>query len=142
MTFKERIFQAIIFESGAVALSWLLVKFVNYQPESQNNTPVVIAMLIGISLIAMLWTFIYNLIFDRFFTEEKLARPVWLRGLHIVGFEGGLLCFTLPLVMWVMQIELWQAFLLDISLTLMILVYGFVFYWMYDWIRSKVVKKA
>ena len=85
---------------------------------------------------AMCWAFVYNLIFDKIFTGDKLARPVWLRVVHIVVFELGLLCFTLPLVMWVMQIGLWQAFLLDISMTLLVLVYGFVFYWVYDVIRE------
>ncbi|MGL5251596.1 MAG: PACE efflux transporter, partial [Moraxella sp.] len=94
-------------------------------------------MLIAISIIAMVWTFFYNLLFDKVFTGNKLARPLWLRALHILGFEGGLLLFTLPLVMWVMRLTLLQAFLLDISITLMILVYGFVFYWVYDWISDK-----
>ena len=89
----------------------------------------------------MIWTFIYNLLFDKFFTGEKLARPLWLRVLHIVGFEGGLLGFTLPLVMWVMNIGLWQAFMLDISLTLLILVYGFIFYWIYDLVAHKYSRK-
>lgn len=129
----ERIFQGILFESGAVALALLLVTFVN----QQSHTPKFIAMLIAISIIAMVWTFFYNLLFDKVFTGNKLARPLWLRALHILGFEGGLLLFTLPLVMWVMRLTLLQAFLLDISITLMILVYGFVFYWVYDWISDK-----
>ena len=142
MSTLERIFQAILFESGAIALSLLLVEFVNQQSPSytDSHTPKFLAMLISISVIAMVWTFIYNKIFDYYFQGDKLQRPIWLRVLHILGFEGGLLCFTLPLVMWVMKIGLWQAFLLDISLTLMVLVYGFVFYWLYDWIRAKIIR--
>lgn len=140
MTIKERIFQAVLFETLAILLSlgWvkLLSLFAIQQAHSTHDSGVLL-MLIGISLIAMIWTFIYNLVFDKVFTGDKLARPVWLRVLHIVGFEGGLLYFTLPLVMWVMGIGLWQAFLLDISLTLLILVYGFVFYWVYDVARAK-----
>lgn len=143
MKTKERIFQAILFEVIAIILSWGLVKILTFfgfgeQQSTQNSH--VLLMLIGISLIAMIWTFVYNILFDKIFTGEKLARPVWVRMVHIVGFEGGLLCFTLPLVMWVMKIGLWQAFMLDISLTLMILVYGFIFYWVYDNVRAKWVK--
>lgn len=143
MKTKERIFQAVLFEVIAIILSWGLVKILTFfgmgEQEETNNSQVLL-MLIGISLIAMIWTFIYNLIFDKRFTGEKISRPVWVRVVHIVGFEGGLLCFTLPLVMWVMKIGLWQAFMLDISLTLMILVYGFIFYWVYDNVRAKWVK--
>lgn len=140
MTTKERIFQAILFETIAILLSmgWVkLLSLFGFTSDNSQQNAELWAMLIGISLIAMVWTFIYNLLFDKVFTGEKLARPVWLRVVHIIGFEGGLLCFTLPLVMWVMKIGPWQAFMLDISLTLLILVYGFIFYWIYDRIAHK-----
>ena len=144
MTTKARIGQAILFETIAILLSLGWVKLLSFfgftGSESQHNSSI-LALLIGISLIAMIWTFIYNLLFDKFFTGEKLARPIWLRVLHIVGFEGGLLGFTLPLVMWVMNIGLREAFLLDISLTLLILVYGFIFYWIYDLVAHKYNRK-
>ncbi|BAV11299.1 membrane protein [Moraxella osloensis] len=144
MTTKARIGQAILFETIAILLSLGWVKLLSFfgftGSESQHNASI-LALLIGISLIAMIWTFVYNLLFDKFFTGEKLARPLWLRVLHIVGFESGLLGFTLPLVMWVMNIGLWQAFMLDISLTLLILVYGFIFYWIYDLVAHKYSRK-
>lgn len=140
MTTRQRLFQAMLFEILAVLLSLGWVKLlsiwgVGIHPVA--NSSQVLFMLIAISIIAMVWTFFYNLLFDKVFTGNKLARPLWLRALHILGFEGGLLLFTLPLVMWVMRLTLLQAFLLDISITLMILVYGFVFYWVYDWISDK-----
>jgi uncharacterized membrane protein len=140
MTTRQRLFQAMLFEILAVLLSLGWVKLlsiwgVGIHPVA--NSGQVLFMLIAISIIAMVWTFFYNLLFDKVFTGNKLARPLWLRALHILGFEGGLLLFTLPLVMWVMRLTLLQAFLLDISITLMILVYGFVFYWVYDWISDK-----
>lgn len=139
MTNKERLFQAVLFEVVAVFISAIFVRQVT--PSHTATTDSVLAMLITISLMAMVWTFVYNLIFDKVFTGEKLARPVWLRVGHIVGFEGGLLVFTLPLVMWVLKIGLWQAFLLDMSLTVLILGYGFGFYWVYDWVRANVVNR-
>ena len=144
MTTKARIGQAILFETIAILLSlgWVkLLSFFGFTGSKSQHNSSILALLIGISLIAMIWTFIYNLLFDKFFTGEKLARPIWLRVLHIVGLEGGLLGFTLPLVMWVMNIGLWQAFLLDISLTLLILVYGFIFYWIYDLVAHKYSRK-
>lgn len=140
MTIKERILQAVLFETLAILLSlgWVkLLSFFALQKTQSAHDGKVLLMLMGISLMAMIWTFIYNLLFDKCFVGDKLARPVWLRVLHIVGFEAGLLCFTLPLVMWVMGIGLWQAFVLDISLTLLVLAYGFGFYWVYDVLRAK-----
>lgn len=140
MTIKERILQAVLFETLAILLSlgWVkLLSFFALQKTQSTHDGKVLLMLMGISLMAMIWTFIYNLLFDKCFVGDKLARPVWLRVLHIVGFEAGLLCFTLPLVMWVMGIGFWQAFVLDISLTLLVLIYGFGFYWVYDVLRAK-----
>ena len=88
MTTKARIWQAILFETIAILLSLGWVKLLSFfgftGSESQHNSNI-LALLIGISLIAMIWTFIYNLLFDKFFTGEKLARPLWLRVLHIVA---------------------------------------------------------
>lgn len=103
----------MLFEILAVLLSLGWVKLlsiwgVGIHPVA--NSGQVLFMLIAISIIAMVWTFFYNLLFDKVFTGNKLARPLWLRALHILGFEGGLLLFTLPLVMWVMRLTLLQAF--------------------------------
>lgn len=138
MTIKERIFQAILFETIAVILSLFLVKLLMKQ--SQSSDVMITGMLIAISLIAMIWTFIFNWLFDRVFTGEKVQRSVKVRVLHVILFEGGLLIFTLPLIAFVLKINLWQAFLMDIALTLFILVYAFVFYWIYDHIRARLMK--
>ena len=67
MTTKARIWQAILFETIAMLLSLGWVKLLSFfgftVSESQHNSNI-LALLIGISLIAMIWTFIYNLLFD------------------------------------------------------------------------------
>lgn len=138
MKITERIFQAILFETIAVVLSLFLVKLLMKQ--SQSSDAMITGMLIAISLIAMIWTFIFNWLFDRVFTGEKVQRSVKVRVLHVILFEGGLLIFTLPLIAFVLKINLWQAFLMDIALTLFILVYAFVFYWIYDHTRARLMK--
>lgn len=143
MTIKQRILQAMLFEAIALVLSYGMVQvFAASTTVKGPSDGRVWLMLIVISLMAMVWTFFYNLIFDFLFTGEKLARPVWLRALHIVGFEGGLLCLTLPLVMSVMQLRFWEALAMDMSLSLLILVYGFIFYWVYDWLWAKFFTQA
>ena len=60
-----------------------------------------------------------------------------MRILHAIGFEGGLLIATVPMIAYMMQMTVIDAFILDIGLTLCILVYTFIFQWCYDYIEDK-----
>ena len=61
-------------------------------------------------------------------------------GQHAVLFEGLLLAATVPMSMYMMSISLWMAFITDISMTLIILVYTYVYNWGYDRVRLFFVK--
>ena len=54
-----------------------------------------------------------------------------------IGFEGGLMLATIPMVAYALQMSIWQAIVLDFSLTLCILVYTFIFQWCYDMLEAK-----
>jgi len=93
--------------------------------------------LLGIILTgyALLWTPLYNLLFDRYEAQrggDPNRRSVALRALHAVGFEVGFLVPALPLIAWWLVISLWAALLLDIGFALFFLFYTFVFNWAYD----------
>lgn len=139
MGIKERVFQSVLFELIAIALSFIFVKITSGGSMPQSTE--VVIMLISISLLAMVWTFFYNLIFDKFAMGDKLKRPIWLRVLHVCLFEFSFVTVTLPIFMHVLKVGVWQALMVDISLTFLILAYGFVFYWLYDHTRSKIVNK-
>ena len=51
-----------------------------------------------------------------------------------------LLAATVPMIMYMMSIILWMAFITDISMTLIILVYTYVYNWVYDRVRLFFVK--
>ena len=51
-----------------------------------------------------------------------------------------LLAATVPMIMYMMSITLWRAFITDISMTLIILVYIYVYNWVYDRVRLFFVK--
>ena len=138
MRILERVCQAILFETLAILLSLILVKVFSHSQTTADRH--VMAMLIAISLIAMVWAFIYNLLFDRIFLGDKTARSLYIRILHSLLFEVSLLAMTLPLIMWVLNIGFWQALMMDVSLALTILVYGFIFYWCYDHLRLKIIQ--
>lgn len=130
MGFYERCFHAVLFELLAILLSIAALKLV-----SQHQLDQLTIMVILISVIAVFWNFIFNWLFDRIFTGPREKRSVLLRIGHTLAFEGGLLMFTLPLVAYWLEIDWWSAFLMDIGLTLLILVYTFIFNWTYDHLR-------
>ncbi len=84
---------------------------------------------------AMLWNYIYNLIFDRAMKRWRgsVHKTLAVRILHALLFEGGLLLVTLPLLAVYLGIGLWQALLIDAAFVIFYLVYAFVFNWTYDW---------
>lgn len=66
MKTTERIFHAVLFEVLAVSLSILgLAIFTNHEITALSGTMIVIAT------VAMVWNFIFNWIFDKFFAGEK-----------------------------------------------------------------------
>lgn len=135
MSFLERCFHAVLFEVLAVLLSIAAVKLV-----TDHQTTEVTLMIILISLIAVVWNFIFNWIFDRFFTGAREQRSFKLRTFHTLAFECGLLVFTLPLIAYMLKIDWLTAFLMDIGLTLLIVIYTFFFNWAYDHLRLFFIK--
>lgn len=135
MSIYERIFHAILFETIAIILTVIgLIFFTEY------DTGLLTGIVILISFIAMLWNMLFNWIFDRYFTENRETRGLKIRLLHTFLFEGGLLCMTLPLVADILKISLWQAFILDLAMTIFIMIYTLIFNWIYDNIRLYWVK--
>lgn len=84
--------------------------------------------------IAMVWNYIYNWIFDRLLVRAtgSSLKTTWMRVVHSVLFEGGLLVALIPFIAWYLQIGLVEALIMDISLSLFFLGYTFVFNWAYD----------
>lgn len=90
-------------------------------------------MTVVMSLIAMVWNMTFNKLFELWeVRQDDHRRTVKRRIAHALGFEGGLLIATLPLIAWWMQMSLWHALLTDLGYMLFFLVYGFVFNWGFD----------
>lgn len=84
--------------------------------------------------IAMVWNYLYNLVFDlglRRATGTTLkTQPV--RVIHAVLFEAGLLVLLLPFIAWYLEIGLFEALVMDASFSLFYVVYAYAFNWGYD----------
>lgn len=127
-TTKDRIRHTLLFEAIALVLSTAVAALV-----LENSVTEIGSLALTLSLIAMGWNYVYNLWFDHWqHLTPPHKRSFKLRLVHVMGFEGGLLIATLPLVAWWLNMPLWHAFLTDISFTLFFMVYAFAFNWAYD----------
>lgn len=91
------------------------------------------AVALGVSLLAVCWSMLFNSLFEGW--EARQLRPQRTfkrRVLHALGFEFGLLLFTVPLIAFGLSISWWQALLSDFSLMLFFLVYALFFQWVFD----------
>lgn len=134
MTAWERVFHAVLFEFFAIIFTVILTSWL-----TDHSAAALTSVIVLISVIAMVWNFIFNWLFDKIVTGERVKRGLGIRILHSVLFEGGLLIFTLPLVMYMLNITLWHAFVMDIGMTLFVLVYSVIFNWIYDHLRLKFI---
>lgn len=134
MTAWERVFHAVLFEFFAIIFTVILTSWL-----TDHSAAALTSVIVLISVIAMVWNFIFNWLFDKIVTGERVKRGLGIRILHSLLFEGGLLIFTLPLVMYMLNITLWHAFVMDIGMTLFVLVYSVIFNWIYDHLRLKFI---
>lgn len=124
-TTLDRIRHALLFEGVAIVLLATLAA-----PLLGVSVTDFGLLAILLSLIAVVWNYVYNLWFDRW--QGPSARRFGLRLLHALGFEGGLLVISLPLIAWWLEMSLWQALLADLGFALFFLCYAFVYNWAYD----------
>lgn len=133
MKLAERIFHSVLFEIGAVAVATVAVLAVG----KGIDTGAAVGTGVVMSLIAMVWNLIFNYFFDKRFTGKREERSLALRIAHTVGFEAGLLFFTIPLIAYLLNLSLWYALVADIGLSLLIMVYALIFNLIYDLARVR-----
>ena len=132
MNIKERILHSVLFE--AIALVFVITAATVFtDTEAKSAT----GLAIGLSLIAMVWNYIYNLGFDRIFGQNRIQRTVKMRLGHGLGFEVGMVFVTLPLMMWVLQLDFWTVFMMDLGVVIFFLVYAIAYNWAYDLIKAR-----
>ena len=86
------------------------------------------------STIAMVWTYGFNLAYDRAALRLTGSLRKTLRGriLHAALFELGLTAVLVPFIAWYLGLPLIEALAMDISLTIFYLVFAFGYNWAYD----------
>jgi len=127
MSHKERIFHSILFE--VIALFLMMIFAVLFIEASMKA---ITGLAVALSLIAMIWNYIFNMGFDKAFGNDRINRSFKLRLFHGFTFETGMLLVTLPLIMWALNLSFVTALLMDIGFILFFLIYAIVFNWAYD----------
>ncbi|WP_266158755.1 multidrug/biocide efflux PACE transporter [Dyella silvatica] len=136
-TKRERVLHAVSFELIAVLIAAPLLSWVLNVSLGKMGV-----LTVTISLVAMVWNMLYNGLFDRLQQAWAFSRTLAVRIAHALGFELGLIVFTLPLAAWWLGIGLWQALLLEAGVLLFFLPYTLGFNWAYDALRSRWLERG
>jgi len=131
MKTKERIVHSVLFEIIAILI---LIPLGNYL--GGINTKSIVEIAILLSLIAMCWNFVFNKIFDSYFTENRSQRGIMMRVLHGFLFELGLLVVTIPIIMLHLDMNFLHALKLDLGVILFFFIFAIIFNWVYDLLRQ------
>ncbi|MCW8345023.1 PACE efflux transporter [Vibrio sp. ZSDZ65] len=127
MNNKERIFHAIAFEVLALAI---IVPVVSFATGSQSLSLMIVG--VGMSLFTVIWNYVYNIQFDKWVSGARSERSILVRAVHAIGFEAGLILFTIPAIAWFLQVSLWMALLIEAGFLVFFFFYTTIFNWAYD----------
>lgn len=125
---KRRILYVSMFEILAIALSTMLLMMLSGH-DAQNSLPIATV----ISIVAVVWNYVYNLLFERWEAKRHSdGRTLLVRMLHASGFEFGLFVIIIPMYMVWYSVNFWKAFQMEVVLLLFFLIYTFVFTYIFD----------
>ncbi|MEY2841986.1 MAG: hypothetical protein RI920_23 [Pseudomonadota bacterium] len=122
----------IVHASLYEALAILIVTAV-MQPISGLGTEATGPFAVMTSVIALLWNMGFNTAFEAWeIRQPSRTRTLWRRAAHAVLFEAGLVIMTVPVIAWWLHMGWWDAFLADLVLVLIFMVFTFCFNWVFD----------
>lgn len=130
---KRRIVHALSYEIILLVIIAIALSLIFKMPMEVTG---VLGIVMAVT--SVIWNMIFNHFFEKLEAKRKFQRTVGVRILHAIGFEGGLMLATIPMIAYALQMSLWEAIVLDFSLTLCILVYTFIFQWCYDLIEARI----
>ena len=131
-TFAERVFHAISFEVIAIAITAPVGAWVLGRSIFQMGTVAVV-----LSTLAMLLNLFYNMLFDRYWPLSKGPRPPIVRLGHAIGFELSFVVLGVPMLAFLLNMTLWNAFILEVGFFVFFLFYTYLFNLVYDILRVK-----
>lgn len=124
----RRVVQAVLYEAFGVAIVAPALSLLFDRTAGST-----LALSVLMSTVALIWSGVFNTLFERW--EAGLAsagRPFWMRIIHGVGFEGGLVLMLVPIMARWLEISLIEALLADLGILVFFFVYAVAFNWAFD----------
>ncbi|MBO1806660.1 PACE efflux transporter [Leucobacter ruminantium] len=126
------VLRRVSFVVGYEALSVLFTVFVlSALLGHHGGESIFLAVLL--STVATGWNYIWNTIFEAI--ERRTAvkgRGAAARAVHAVGYEGGVLVFTIPLVAFMLGVSLIEAVMIEGGLLVFFLAFTVIYTWIFD----------
>ena len=129
---KRRLIHATLYEGILLVVIAVLLSTLMHMPLEVTG-----ALGIAMAVTSMFWNMLFNHYFEKLEAKHQLRRTFKIRVLHAIGFEGGLMLATIPMVAYALEISMLQAILIDLLMTLSILLYTFIFQYCYDHVEAK-----
>ena len=124
----RRVVQAVLYEAIAVALIGPALGWLFDQPVTST-----IALAVLMSSVALGWSYLFNLMFERWEARQAVEGRSWRRRLaHGALFEGGLVVMPVPVMAYWLDTTLLNAFVADLGVLAFFFVYAVVFTWTFD----------
>jgi uncharacterized membrane protein len=129
---RRRLIHAISYEVILLVIIAIALSFI-------FSMPLEVTGILGVimAVISVIWNMIFNHYFEKVEHKYQWKRTIPVRILHAIGFEGGLMLATIPIIAYMMKMSFIDALILDFGLTMCILVYTFIFQWCYDMIEER-----
>lgn len=122
-----------------------LVYVVGYEGLSVVFTVVVLSVLLGhgggestltaiiVSTTATLWNYVWNTLYEAFERRRGAnGRGARDRAIHALGYEGGVLLVTIPLVAILLGVSLLEALAIEAGLLVFFLIFTLAYTWVFD----------
>ncbi|MBE2274716.1 MAG: PACE efflux transporter [Rhodobacteraceae bacterium] len=125
---QRRVLYAVLFESIGIVITTLgLLLF------SDSDAATATGAAVGSMLLALLYSYLYNWIFEAWEARQPTrGRDLKRRLIHGAGYEAGLVLVLVPFLAWWMGIGLIEALIYDAGLIIFFAVYAVVFTWAFD----------
>lgn len=124
----RKLVYAITFEAIAILFSAVLLAVLS-QSQSHDSLPIAIT----VSLVALIWNYLFNSIFEFFELKMKIIqRNIITRLIHAISFELGLFFFTIPLYMWWYDVDFIKAISMEITILIFFFAYTYIFTLIFD----------
>ena len=127
MTTKDRIVHVLLFEGIALLLFVPLAMLL-----TQEGAAKMTWLSVMLSIIAMIWNYLYNLLVDWMYGENRAARGFLMRIGHSIGFEFGMFVLSFPILVLMLNETFLTVLWMDFGVFIFFFFYTIIFNWIYD----------